>query len=98
MSENEEGLFSPGEMETEDLMSGLGFLMGTLERMDSNAYLHYLQREISKFLSTSRSETEIRLFQSKLYQSLEVFNSLRAVMPDTGEENEVKTRTEEVSR
>ena len=70
-------------MRKEDLMSGLGFLMGTLERLDSKAFLHYLQREMSRFLSTSRTEAEVRLFQSKLYQSLEAFNSLSAMMSHT---------------
>ena len=68
-------------MEKKDLMNGLGFFMGTLDRfVDSGSFLRYLQTEVSRFLSTHRSESEIRLFHSKLYQSLEVFNNLSALM------------------
>ena len=71
------------EMKKTDLMNGLEFFMGTLDRFDSASFLQYIQREMSRFQSVSRSAEEILQFQSKLYQSLQVFNSLSGLMSHT---------------
>ena len=70
------------KMKKKDLMSGLEFFMSTLDRFDSASFLQYIHRELSRFHSSSRSEEEILQFQSKLYQSLEVFNNLSGLMSD----------------
>ena len=71
------------EMKKKDLMNGLVFFMGTLDRFDSASFLQYIQREMSRFQSSSRSLEEILQFQSKLYQTLEVFNNLSGLMSAT---------------
>ena len=77
-------------MEKEDLMNGLGFVMGTLDILDSRSFLRKIHRELSEFLKVSKSDREVRQFQSKLYQSLEVlrdFSSLISDDRDTKEDN-----------
>ena len=70
------------EMKKKDLMNGLEFFTGTLERFDSASFLQHIQRELSRFQSSSRSHEEILQFQSKLFQSLDVFNKLSGLMSD----------------
>ena len=84
------------EMKKKDLMNGLVFFMGTLDRFDSASFLQYIQREMSRFQSSSRSNEEILQFQSKLYQTLEVFNNLSGLMSDTTDST--GTHNEEHSR
>ena len=70
------------KMKKKDLMSGLEFFMSTLDRFDSASFLQYIQREMTRFQSSPRSAEEILQFQSKLYQSLQVFNNLSGLMSD----------------
>ena len=76
------------EMKKKDLMNGLEFFMETLDRFDSASFLQYIQSEISRFQSKSRSDEEIRQFQSKLFQSLEVFNNLSRLMSGITDSND----------
>ena len=76
------------ELKKKDLMNGLQFFMGTLDRFDSASFLQYIQSEISRFQSISRSDEEIRQFQSKLFQSLEVFNNLSRLMSGIADSND----------
>ena len=76
------------EMKKKDLMNGLEFFMETLDRFDSASFLQYIQREISRFQSKSRYDEEIRQFQSKLFQSLEVFNNLSRLMSGIADTND----------
>ena len=75
------------EMKKKDLMNGLEFFTGTLERFDSASFLQHIQRELSRFQSSSRSHEEILQFQSKLFQSLDVFNKLSGLMSDSSNDN-----------
>ena len=76
------------EMKKKDLMNGLEFFTGTLGRFDSASFLQYIQSEISRFQSKSKSDEEIRQFQSKLFQSLEVFNNLSRLMSGITDSND----------
>ena len=83
------------ELKKKDLMNGLEFFMGTLDRFDSASFLQYIQREMARFQSSPRSAEEILQFQSKLYQSLQVFNNLSGLMSDitdSSDDNGEQTR------
>ena len=75
-------------MKKHDLMNGLGFLMGSLDMLETS-FLRNLRRELTRFRSVPRSEEELRQFQSKLYQSLVVFTDLSEMVSENRGEDEV---------
>ena len=65
------------QMDRKTLKEGLGFFMGSFEKLDSPAFYRRLQDETLGFYSVQRKQSEIQSFTKRTQEVIKAFNEFQ---------------------